>query len=70
MKTFDHFMCSLRYNFVENIISLDINKNRYPRALSIQWPACRTGQTQIVFICINGKIWSMFLKYLAKMASF
>ena len=26
-----------------------------------------TGQTQIVFLCINGKIWSMFLKYLAKM---
>jgi hypothetical protein len=26
-----------------------------------------TGQTQIVFLGINGKIWSMFLKYLAKM---
>jgi hypothetical protein len=26
-----------------------------------------TGQTQIVFLCINGNIWSMFLKYLAKM---
>ena len=26
-----------------------------------------TGQTQIVFLCINGKIWSMFLKYLVKM---
>jgi hypothetical protein len=26
-----------------------------------------TGHTQIVFLCINGKIWPMFLKYLAKM---
>jgi hypothetical protein len=34
------------------------------RALSILWP---DQSDPNYFLCINGSIWSMFLKYLAKM---